>query len=379
VTPTAAKWEMPARRNEAGAIRIAGADVWMKMWTVAGRFQAYPPNFSARQRRFLSDDGTHCYCRRMGQYEYEMVRKIQRELRQKERRKRPLYDLLALSQNNDPYNAGSPNDWEVARWFEDVWRRFDYGAGTHLRRIHYRLVVAGDFKKHDGSTYLNTVEAADFDDHRNPNPFLAEWCGGDTPEPMVIAPVEMPDVTLPEIDTNISALADFEVLPPIVTGYDPDDHLDRDYVLEIWIEKSTMNDILLPICRELKVNFVPAVGIQSISNSVKLLQRCVRLKKPGRVFYISDFDPAGDIMPVGVARQLEFYRGRYAPDIEIKLTPLALTAAQAVGLPRVPIKTISVARALRRYMARAVWSWTRWRRCGPATWNGWFATPSNRT
>jgi hypothetical protein len=45
-------------------------------------------------------------------------------------------------------------------------------------------------------------------------------------------------------------------------------------------------------------------------------------------------------MPVGIARQLEFWLQQYAPDANIKLQPLALTHAQVndYRLPRIPIK-----------------------------------------
>ena len=38
-------------------------------------------------------------------------------------------------------------------------------------------------------------------------------------------------------------------------------------------------------------------------------------------------------MPVGVARQVEYWLQKYAPNVEIKLTPLALTREQVVDLP----------------------------------------------
>jgi hypothetical protein len=106
-----------------------------------------------------------------------------------------------------------------------------------------------------------------------------------------------------------------------------------------------MNDILLPLVRELGINVIPAVGTQSVTSAVRLLERCLRFNKPARVFYISDFDPAGTIMPTAVARHLEFYRRFYAPDAEVKLVPLALTAEQAKGLPRTPIKPEDLRRA----------------------------------
>jgi hypothetical protein len=65
------------------------------------------------------------------------------------------------------------------------------------------------------------------------------------------------------------------------------------------------------------------------------------------IWYISDFDPAGDSMPVSVVRQIEYYRDDYAPRARIKLTPLALRRDQVVSyrLPRTPIKESD----LRRY------------------------------
>jgi hypothetical protein len=85
---------------------------------------------------------------------------------------------------------------------------------------------------------------------------------------------------------------------------------------------------------------VTSIGFQSMTGAINHLKRVRNLNKPSRIFYISDFDPAGDGMPVGVARQLEFWLQRYAPDADIKLQPLALTHAQVVeyALPRIPIK-----------------------------------------
>src|SRR5262249_51819997 len=118
---------------------------------------------------------------------------------------------------------------------------------------------------------------------------------------------------------------------------------DQPYLVEIWVEKSTMNDVLEPLCGQLSVNLVTSLGFQSMTAAVNLLQRAARLAaagRPCRVFYISDYDPAGDGMPVAVARQIEFWLSQYAPGADIKLTPLVLTREQVVAydLPRTPIK-----------------------------------------
>jgi hypothetical protein len=84
----------------------------------------------------------------------------------------------------------------------------------------------------------------------------------------------------------------------------------------------------------------------------------VRPGKPTRIFYSGDFDPAGDSMPVAVARQIEFWLQDYAPGADIKLTPLALTRDQVITyqLPRIPIKESDARKAgfEERYGAGAV-------------------------
>jgi hypothetical protein len=60
-------------------------------------------------------------------------------------------DLLILAEKNDPFYAGSPVQRAKAAWFADLWARFGYTTGVHLRRVHYRI-VSGDVRErtHDG-------------------------------------------------------------------------------------------------------------------------------------------------------------------------------------------------------------------------------------
>jgi hypothetical protein len=102
-----------------------------------------------------------------------------------------------------------------------------------------------------------------------------------------------------------------------------------------------MNDVLLPIARRYGAVLVTSVGFQSVTSAVQLItQRVQRDGKPTRLFFISDFDPAGNRMPVGLSRQIEFWLEKYAPDADIKLSTLALIRdqVQQYQLPRVPIK-----------------------------------------
>jgi hypothetical protein len=85
---------------------------------------------------------------------------------------------------------------------------------------------------------------------------------------------------------------------------------------------------------------VTGIGFLSITRVVELLKRIAKIGKPTRIYYITDFDPAGDFMPQSVARMVEYYREKFAPDVEIKLEHILLTKEQCLHykLPRIPIK-----------------------------------------
>ena len=142
---------------------------------------------------------------------------------------------------------------------------------------------------------------------------------------------------MPSINPNLLTWAIDWYVPEIsVHGYDYALD-DQPYQLEVWIEKSTMDDVITPVCREFGANLVTSLGFQSITSVISLLRR---IHKPTRILYISDFDPAGDRMPTAVARQIEYWLPEYAGCSDVKLTPIALTAEQVqqYRLPRIPVK-----------------------------------------
>jgi hypothetical protein len=261
-------------------------------------------------------------------------------------------EVLALTEDNDPFYCGRPAHVKDGEWFAALWQRFGFARGVHLRSIHYRLVVTANVTKPDDTPYVNTekcwkylqiaakcarylglVDASDFVDQRSPDPHLFATYREEAAEPAWMIPE--PEWRLPQI---ILDFACWLALPdPEASGYDYE-LADQHFHLIIWIEKSTMNDVLLPICQRYGVDLIPDIGFASITRVIQMLQRFQA--KPVRIFYISDFDPGGMGMPVGVARQFEYWRKQYAPDSDIKLTPLALTKEQALHyrLPRVPIK-----------------------------------------
>jgi hypothetical protein len=101
-----------------------------------------------------------------------------------------------------------------------------------------------------------------------------------------------------------------------------------------------MNDVLLPACRRFHANLVTGEGEMTITAVYALIERIRQSMKPTRIFYISDFDPAGYSMPCAVARKIEFLvRAEYL-EIDVRLHRLLLNRehVEAYALPRTPIK-----------------------------------------
>jgi hypothetical protein len=264
-------------------------------------------------------------------------------------------NLLVLVEHNDPFVADQPRKQRDAEWFAELWEK--HGSTGHLRRLHYRLVSGDPVARPDGDEYLNNeqcwrilVKAAGFarhlglvdplavEDQRNPDPAIYVEPRWSEPVPEVeIDEIDGLDWRVPQLWLPLAPA--LTVPDASVAGYDYQP-ADQPLLLEVWVEKTTADDLLEPLCQRLGANLVSGPGYQSITNTVRLLERCKEHGKPGHVVYIADFDPAGSTMPPAVARQLEYYRERDFPEVEVSLDRVALTADQVVEhkLPRKPIK-----------------------------------------
>lgn len=280
-------------------------------------------------------------------------------------------DLIILAPQNDPFYVGTDTDEAMAEWFAELWERFGYSTGVHLRRVHYQLVSQENPQKHDGKRYENSVNdwqylcnagklarylglvpVEAFVDRRNPEPYIHAIYSGDY-DRFVDWSSYVPQWNLPRLPRGIDL-----PLPNVrVEGYEYS-LSDQPYHLEVWVEKSTMNDAIDPVCRVYGVNLVTGLGEMSITAVRRLIQRVNDSDKPTRIFYVSDCDPAGYGMPTSVARKIEFMVGGGAGDLigsmisafmsdsgalateNIKLRPVVLTREQIreYALPRTPIK-----------------------------------------
>jgi hypothetical protein len=249
-------------------------------------------------------------------------------------------NLLALSPKNDPMYTGTPTDIAQAEWFLDIWQKAGYTSGVHLRRVHYWTVSQSPLvRMHDGRPYENTeacwkyltqaskmarylglVDIADIRDNKNPLPHIyANYSAFDTLDFKLV----LPDLNEPEIEL-----------------YGPGSANAQPFHMEVWTEKSTMDDVLLPVCERYLANLVTFEGEASITACYSLIQRIKDADKPVRIWYISDFDPAGNSMPVATARKVEFMLEKYHVMQDVRITPIALTKEQIdlYALPRIPIK-----------------------------------------
>jgi len=281
---------------------------------------------------------------------YEKIKKLAKE------RRRNITDLLVLARQNDPFFTGSATDKAMAEWFAELWRRFGYTTGVHLRRVHYQLISQEKPQKHNGLPYENTendwnylcnagkyarylglVDPEAFVDRRNPEPHIFKEYALYTQKPNW--GYDPPSWQMPEINIDLVDDIDWELPKLEVSGYSYNDAL-QPYHIEVWVEKSTMDDVLVPLCMQYGVNLVTGLGFMSITSVIDLLKRVNKANKPCRIFYVSDFDPAGDGMPTATARQVEYWLATYAAEADIKLGHLVLTKEQVerYRLPRTPVK-----------------------------------------
>ncbi len=284
---------------------------------------------------------------------HERLKVLQQAVRLERGRKPTVKDLIVLASQNDPFNAGSEAQRAMAEWFANA---FGANTGVHLRRIHYRLVSRGDVIRADGvpyennanswgylnnasryARYLGLVDPEDLVDRRNPAPdiYMAPSDGAG-PEFFYELHTHRLDRINPRLGNPRLGNPPWRSLIEVETeveGYVYEESL-QPYHVEVWAEKTTMNDILVPLCRSLGANYVSGAGYQSITAMVNLLRKRVsRLEKPTRVLYVSDYDKAGRNMPKQMARQMEFWIERYASEYDIRVEPIVMTAEQAAKYP----------------------------------------------
>jgi hypothetical protein len=280
------------------------------------------------------------------EFSYEQIKELARQSGRK------VTDLIALAAQNDPFYQGTPATRALAEWFAEIY----YARGwryirNHIRRCHYQIVSFGvnlpDGKPYENTMacwdtlllatkaarYLGLVEMDTFDDRRNDEPISYIPTKYD-PTLYIADYVYSSDVELPRF--------------PTLPGYSLEGYQgNQTYHLEIWCEKTTMNDVLQPLCEQYGAVLQTGAGELSITAARLLSERLKELQKPTRILYVSDFDPAGQSMPVAVSRKLEYFIRNENLDVDVRLFPVVLTIDQVrqYRLPRTPIKETETRKA----------------------------------
>ncbi len=259
-------------------------------------------------------------------------------------------DMLVLTQVNDPFYIGSKTQYAAAEWARKLYVIMNKPKKVHIRRLHYFALTQPQHIKPNGQVYQNT--SADWK-------FLCDACK--FARYLQILPYDI-FVDRWSIPRTIAAsgcnrLADGQV------GFDSPQQWDKlidqtveglyqrqmSLVLsklmpchiEIWVEKSTAADLIEPVSKKYNIHIVTTLGELSLTAVWQFIKRIRHCNKPVRIFYISDFDPAGETMPVSVARKIEFLARQYKLNrrVDIKLRPLILNRHQCkqFKLPGIPI------------------------------------------
>jgi hypothetical protein len=279
--------------------------------------------------------------------DYDDLKRMAQEL------KRPVETLIALAKNNDPFFAGLPSNRADGEWFAKLWQEYGINRARHIRRIHYVLQAQphGSVLMRDGiRPYENTDECWNdvllASKYARVLGLVAPEALVDrrNPEPMLFARARSRDTADLWVSSGGSfgfTAPDFPKFPDPPSMYLTEPARKRPILNEVWVEKSgDLDDVLVPLCERRGANLIPCKGEQGMEACRKVVNRALEARCPVRILYLSDFDPAGQSMPVAVARKIEFEIRKRGLELDIQVRPIGLTHEQCVRyrLPRVPIK-----------------------------------------
>lgn len=286
-------------------------------------------------------------------------------------------ELLFQSPSRDPLNKGTPGDHAKARWFADLWERAidNRDADTiHIRGLHYVIVQLDEDIEPPGNCdwerYTNTntcygyltdagaaarvlgyVPMGGIADEKNTQDVVtryeghakdAEVSGKDAPDA-----VDMPEV--PAVDDTAQLryespeqyadrVAD-HVAGRVVKRITLDTATQQPYHVELWSEKA-LPDAVKRAARDEGVDaIVEGEGHLSYRVAHDFVDRVEDAGKDAVVFYLTDFDPAGETMPAAMASKVSWLDLADQLTHEVTLSRLAVTADQVdqYDLPREPV------------------------------------------
>ena len=267
--------------------------------------------------------------------------------------------FLDLDRRNDPFYIGSKTQYANAEWAKQLYSILDPGRPIHTRRLHYFALTQPQHRKPKGGIYTNTNAdwkflccACKFARYLDLLPY-----DGFVDRRNLFRPVQSYRYAKPD------ELGSWREL--MKQTIEKMCHLHIRYMLskllpvhiEVWCEKSTAVDLLEAIAEKYNINIIVSMGEISLTAVWQFVKRVSACNKPARLFYISDFDPAGENMPVSVARKIEFIlrQHKLKRKLDIKVKHLMLTPRQCrqFQLPGIPLsEAISQNSSFTKYHGR---------------------------
>ena len=256
-----------------------------------------------------------------------------------------LADLTVLSTQVDPYRLDTPSGHRDGAWLaEQLDRAIGGDRRIHWRGLHYAIVAAGDIRKPNGEIYRNND--ADWTWLANNAGKAARWLGYVDFERIVDNRNSKPIIhrkarVVPEAWVSVGLdidVPDVEDLEPYagVSGFESR----QPFALSIFGEKTSLEDVLLPVARRFEADIYLPAGEISDSLLYRMARDGAADGRPMVVLVLADCDPAGHQMAVSIGRKLQALHDLLFPEIEFEVVPVALTVEHVrdLGLPSTPLK-----------------------------------------
>lgn len=291
----------------------------------------------------------------------------------------PVKDVLFQSAGRDPLNKGTSADHDKGRWFQELWREATDnrdGSAIHIRGLHYvvmqlerdvepptdcswdryqnidkcydYLTEAGVAARVLGYVPLggiideknNQITVNEYDEH-SVDPSLSGYLGS-TADGLVSKPtISKIDEVSAEFSDTPDAIEDIAetVRRRAKRHVEFDTVSQQPYHIELWSEKA-LPEAVRQATEKSGVNaIVEGQGHLSYTVAHDFVQRVEEAGKPAVVFFLADFDPAGDTMPGAMASKVSWMDLADTLNERIIISRLALTADQVerYDLPREPL------------------------------------------
>jgi hypothetical protein len=250
-----------------------------------------------------------------------------------EEHKANLSDLTVLSAPVDPYRIDTEAGHHDGQWLaEQLAKLYGPADRAHWHSLHYAIVAAGNIKKPNGETYLNTNDDWEW---LIGNPAKAARWLGYVPFERIRDQRNAPPIihrkarVRPEaylsigIDVDVPDVDDLEPMP-VARGFVPR----QAYHFVIFGEKSSLEDVVKPIAEPYEADLYLPTGEISDTLVYQIAKEADDDGRPLVMLTLSDCDPAGHQMPVSIARKLQAFHDLFFPNLRFEVVRVALTPEQ---------------------------------------------------